>query len=315
MQILVTGAAGFIGSHLTERLLAAGHRVVGLDNFDPFYDPAIKERNIAGLAGRSEFRLIRGDIADPRCVDHALKGADVCCHLAALAGVRPSIANPARYHHVNVDGTLALLNACRAAGVKRFIFASSSSVYGADSQTPFFETDRCDRPASPYAATKRIGEQYCRAYHHVYGMAVTALRFFTVYGPRQRPDMAIHTFARLIDADRPIPFFGDGQSSRDYTYVDDVIAGTVAAILRVESGFRLVNLGDARRVTLMNLVSALERALGKRATLDRQPMPLGDVATTFADISTAQRELDYQPRVLLEEGLQRFVRWMRANPA
>ena len=241
MRLLVTGAAGFIGSHLSARLLRQGHEVVGLDSFDPFYAPAIKERNVAALADQPGFSLRRGDIRDAALVAD-LFGRDggfaSVVHLAALAGVRPSLAQPLRYADVNVRGTLALLEACRAHGVQRFVFASSSSVYGAHSSVPFRETDPAVRPASPYAATKRAGELVCSTYTDLYGLDTCALRFFTVYGPRQRPEMAIHAFTRLIAAGRPVPFFGDGQSARDYTFIDDILDGVVAAVERQPAGAR-----------------------------------------------------------------------------
>ena len=318
MRVLLTGAAGFIGSHLAERLLARGHEVVGLDAFDPFYDPALKERNVARMLGRPGFTLARGDILDSALVARLARPSapvDVCCHLAALAGVRPSVADPLRYHRVNVDGTLVLLEACRAAGVPRFVFASSSSVYGVRSHAPFREDDACDRPASPYGATKRAGEHFVHAYHHVYGLDATCLRFFTVYGPRQRPEMAIAKFARLIEAGAPVPLFGDLTSARDYTWIDDIVEGAARAVERPAGGFAVYNLGDARTTTLAELVRLLERALGKRAVVEPRAPQIGDVPLTCADIAAARRDLGYEPRVAIEEGIERYVRWVREAAA
>jgi UDP-glucuronate 4-epimerase len=318
MRVLVTGAAGFIGSHLAARLLQRGHAVVGLDNFDPFYDPAIKERNVAALGGQAGFRLVRGDIRDAALVEELLgraPGCDSVVHLAALAGVRPSIAQPLRYAAVNVTGTLTLLEACRAAGLKRFVFASSSSVYGAHSPVPFREADPAVRPASPYAATKRAGELLCTNYTDLYGLDTCALRFFTVYGPRQRPEMAIHKFARLIAGGRPVPVFGDGQSARDYTFVDDIIDGVVAAVERQPAGHTVYNLGGSRTTALARLVELIAAALGREAILDRQPDQPGDVPITYADVTLAGRDLGYAPKVPIEAGIARFVEWFRAQPA
>jgi UDP-glucuronate 4-epimerase len=317
MRVFLTGAAGFIGSHLAARLLERGHEVVGLDNFDPFYDPAIKERNLAAFAGLARFTLVRGDIRDGALLGELLgraPGCDAVVHLAALAGVRPSIAEPLRYAAVNVTGTLTLLEACRAAGLKRFVFASSSSVYGAHSPVPFGEADPAVRPASPYAATKRAGELLCSNYTDLFGLDTCALRFFTVYGPRQRPEMAIHKFARLIAQGRPVPFFGDGQSARDYTFVDDIIDGVVAAVERQPAGHTVYNLGGSRTTTLARLVELIARALGQEPVLDRQPDQPGDVPITYADVTRAGRDLGYAPKVLIEDGIGRFVEWFRAQP-
>ena len=314
MRLLLTGAAGFIGSHLAARLLRQGHEVVGLDNFDPFYDPALKERNVAALVDQPGFTLRRGDIRDEALV------ADLCgrdggfasvVHLAALAGVRPSLAQPQRYADVNVRGTLALLEACRAHGIERFVFASSSSVYGAHSPVPFREADPAVRPASPYAATKRAGELCCSTYSDLYGLDTCALRFFTVYGPRQRPEMAIHAFTRLIAAGKPVPFFGDGQSARDYTFIDDIIDGVVAAVERQPAGATIYNLGGSRTTTLARLVELIGAALRREPILDRRPDQPGDVPITYADVTRAGCDLGYAPKVPLEEGIARFVAWLR----
>jgi len=274
--ILVTGAAGFIGSHLCERLLADGRRVVGLDSFDSFYDPKIKRANIAGCLTNSNFRLVEGDIRDAEVVAAALKGCDLVVHLAARAGVRPSIEDPLLYQDVNVRGTNVILETMRKLGMKKLVFASSSSVYGNIKKVPFSETDVVDNPISPYAATKKAGELICHAYHHLFGMDITCLRFFTVYGARQRPDLAIHKFAKLILAGKSIPVFGDGSMMRDHTYIDDIIAGVVAAIDHC-GGYKIYNLGESRPVLLSDLIAVIERAVGKKAMIERLPLQPGDV--------------------------------------
>ena len=309
---VVTGGAGFIGSHLCEALLAAGWGVVALDSFDDFYDPAVKRSNLAGVQGREGFSLAEGDIRDAAFVDQVCGtgSVDVLIHLAARAGVRPSIERPLLYQDVNVTGTSVLLEAARQHGIARFIFASSSSVYGNNRKIPFAESDRVDFPISPYAATKKAGELVCHAYSHLFGIGITCLRFFTVYGPRQRPDLAIHKFTRLIESGRPIPVFGDGSMMRDFTYIDDIIAGVMAAIDRCE-GYHLYNLGESRPVRLSDLISEIERALGKKATIERLPMQPGDVQRTFADVSLAERDLGYRPSTEIGDGLARFVEWYR----
>jgi UDP-glucuronate 4-epimerase len=319
MRVLVTGGAGFIGSHLVDRLLARGDRVVCLDDFDDYYDPALKRANLTAAHTNERFRLVEGDLLDPQTLTAATaQPLDVVVHLAARAGVRPSLDDPRLYYRVNCEGTAALLEACRAADVRRFVFASSSSVYGGNTKVPFHEDDPVEHPVSPYAATKRAGELLCHTYHHLYGFEVVALRFFTVYGPRQRPEMAIHKFTRLIAAGQPIPLFGSLDSSRDYTYVDDIIDGVVRAIERtferptgVRPRFRIYNLGESRTVPLGELVELIGRALGVTPHVDRQPAQPGDVAATFADVSRARAELGYDPRVPVEEGLRRFVAWLR----
>jgi UDP-glucuronate 4-epimerase len=309
---LVTGAAGFIGSHLCERLIARGDSVTGLDNFEPFYDPAVKRANIAGLLKSSRFKLIEGDIRDTAAVGAALgqNQFDAVVHLAAKAGVRPSIDDPVGYVDTNINGTVTLLEAARAVGVSKFIFASSSSVYGNNDKVPFSEMDNVDFPISPYAATKKAGELICYTYSHLYDMGMTCLRFFTVYGPRQRPDLAIHKFARLIEQGKAIPMYGDGSMRRDFTYIDDIIDGVVAAIDRCK-GYAIYNLGESRPVRLDELIAAIESALGKKAILDRQPEQPGDVKQTYADVDKAVRELGYQPKTHLADGLQEFVNWLR----
>ena len=312
MTILVTGAAGFIGSHLSERLVRQGMSVVGLDNFDPFYEPAVKWNNIAELLTSPNFKLVEGDIRNPVLAEKVFREGqfDMVVHLAAKAGVRPSIQDPAGYVDVNINGTVVLLEAARAAGIKKFIFASSSSVYGNNEKVPFSETDNVDNPISPYAATKKAGELICYTYSHLYGMDMTCLRFFTVYGPRQRPDLAIHKFARLIEQGKAIPVYGDGSMERDFTYIEDIIDGVVASMKQCQ-GYHIYNLGESRPVRLDVLIAELEKALGKKAIIDRQPEQPGDVKRTFADVQKAVLELGYQPKTHLADGLKAFVVWMR----
>ena len=314
-RVLVTGAAGFIGSWLTERLLERGVEVVGLDNFDPFYDRALKERNLETARGSSAFRLVEGDLRNRSDVSALFSdgGFDAVMHLAAKAGVRPSLADPAAYYETNLIGTSNLLEVMREAGCLRLVFASSSSVYGNSRKVPFHEDDRVDAPISPYAATKKAGEELCHVYHAVHGFSVLALRFFTAYGPRQRPEMAIHAFTRRLFAGEPIPVFGDGSMERDFTYIDDVVDGVVFALDYVlgSQTFEIVNLGESEPIRLSRLVSALERATGREATIDRRPVPPGDVDRTFADVSRARRLLGYDPHVGIDEGLRRFVEWYR----
>jgi UDP-glucuronate 4-epimerase len=322
MRVLVTGAAGFIGSHLSERLIARGDEVVGLDNFDAFYPRAIKERNLAALVGAPRFSLVEGDVRAPDDLVRAFAARpDVVVHLAALAGVRPSLADPVRYADVNVLGTVRLTEAARARGVRRLVFASSSSVYGLDSEPPFKESDPCLKPLSPYASTKRAGELGLFAAHHLYDLDVTCLRFFTVYGPRQRPDLAIHKFARLILAGKPIELYGDGSTSRDYTWIDDIIDGVVASLDETgETGeqgrapaFRIYNLGGSRTTTLLELVELLSDALGKKPVIEWRPEQPGDMKRTLADLSFVGRALGYAPRVSIEEGLARFASWVKTT--
>jgi UDP-glucuronate 4-epimerase len=314
-NILVTGGAGFIGSHLIDHLLDEGDiRVTVVDNFNDFYDARIKRANIAHHQGRKDFRLIEADISDSAAMNELFERArfDTIAHLAARAGVRPSLENPLAYEETNVRGTYSLLEAARRSGVERFIFGSSSSVYGVNSKVPFSEDDSIASPISPYAATKIAGEAACHAYSHLYGMKIVCLRFFTVYGARQRPDLAIHKFARLIDEGRPIPVFGDGSTRRDYTYIDDIIAGVTAAINYEASAFEIINLGESQTVELRRLIEVLEETLGKPAIIDRQPQQPGDVPVTYADISKASRLLGYDPKTKIEEGVGRFVEWFRS---
>ncbi|MBI1372960.1 MAG: NAD-dependent epimerase/dehydratase family protein [Phycisphaera sp.] len=313
-NILVTGAAGFIGSHLTERLLADGHTVVGLDCFIDTYDPAIKRRNIAEALAHEAFTLVEGDIRDADIVDKlfAEHRLDAVIHLAALAGVRPSISQAALFSDINLTGTVRLLDAAVKHGKPRFVFGSSSSVYGNNKKVPFSETDAVDFPISPYAATKRSGELLCHTYHHVHGLDIACLRFFTVYGPRQRPDLAIGKFMRLISAGEAIPVFGDGTTSRDYTFVHDIVDGVIAATERC-SGYDIFNLGSKRPITLSELIEAIGKTVGKEAIIDRQPMQPGDVDRTFADVSHSHEKLGYAPRVTLEEGLRAQWEWLKST--
>jgi UDP-glucuronate 4-epimerase len=318
MHVLVTGAAGFIGSNLAERLRQRGDTVVGFDSFDPFYPRAVKERNLARLRADSGFQLVEGDLRNPAQVAPVVRGVDAVVHLAALAGVRPSLLDPVRFFEVNVMGTLHLLEACRGQ-VKRVVFASSSSVYGLDSQVPFRESDPCQTPVSPYAATKRAGELLAFNAHHLHGLSITALRLFTVYGPRQRPDLAIHKFTRLIAGGQPIELFGDGSTSRDYTWVGDIVDGIVAAVDQqagdVKPAYRVYNLGGSQTTSLRELVDLIAAALGRAPVIQWKPEQPGDMKRTLADVSRAQQELGYAPRTPIAEGIPRFVEWWRAeNP-
>lgn len=312
MHILLTGGAGFIGSHLTRTLLAQGHSVDCLDNFNTYYDPAMKRANIAPFAGNPGWRLIEGDILDWPLLQRLFseRRYDRLVHLAARAGVRPSIQEPVLYEQVNVQGTLHLFELCRQHNIDKIVFASSSSVYGINSKVPFSERDPVEHPISPYAATKRAGELMAWTYHHLYGLSISCMRFFTVYGPGQRPDMAIHKFARLIDGGKPLQVFGDGRSRRDYTYIDDIIQGLYAALLRCD-GYRIYNLGESSTIELLDLIGLLEGALGRKANLEFFPDQPGDVPITYADISLAQRELDYCPATDIATGIGRFSEWFR----
>ena len=311
MKALITGVAGFIGSHLSERLLTDGWTVIGVDNFDDFYDPQIKRRNISDCLKNENFRLIEADIRDSIAMDKAIgDGIEVIVHLAAKAGVRPSIAQPLLYADVNINGTMVLLEAAKKHKVGKFIFGSSSSVYGNNEKVPFSEDDNVDFPISPYAATKKACELICHTYHYLYGISITCLRFFTVYGPRQRPDLAIHKFTKLIEQDKPIPIYGDGSMMRDFTYIDDIIDGTVAAMNRC-AGFNIYNLGESQPITVNDLVTEIEKALGKKATKEYIPLQPGDVERTFADVSKAARELSYTPSTNIQLGLKNFTTWLR----
>lgn len=316
MNLLVTGGAGFIGSHVCERLLRAGHAVWAFDDLNDFYDPQLKRLNLRDLQSLARpFEFTQGDITDRTALDELLGSVkfDQVIHLAARAGVRPSLAEPALYQRVNVEGTVNVLEAARRAGVRKCILASSSSVYGVNSKVPFAESDPIFSAISPYAASKLACEALGHVYHHVHGLDVAMLRFFTVYGPRQRPDLAIHKFARLIHAGKPIPVFGDpDKSARDYTYITDIVDGVMACTQKT-FGYEIFNLGESQTVTLARLIELLEAALGKKAVIDRQPPQPGDVPATFADVSKAQAMLGYNPRVKIAEGIPLFVDWFRQN--
>lgn len=321
-HILITGGAGFIGSHLTRRLLGRGERVTVLDDFNDFYDPTRKRANVAPMLERDDYRLIEGDIRDRVLVDRLFTpgenphwgGFDAVIHLAARAGVRPSLEEPILYEEVNCVGTLNLLEAARREGPETFVFGSSSSVYGINRKVPFSEDDPIDLPISPYATTKRTGELMCFNYHHLYGLKTPCLRFFTVYGPAQRPEMAIHKFTDRLARGQTIPLFGNGDSRRDYTYVDDIVDGIVAA-LDLAPGFEIFNLGGAETTRLQDLVQWLADELAVEPRIEYLPDQPGDVPITYADVSKAGRMLGYAPRVPIREGLRRFVDWYKTSRA
>lgn len=318
MKILITGGAGFIGSHLGERLLGAGHAVVALDNFDTFYDPSIKESNLARARDHHGFTEIRGDIRDPAAYARLPEEIDTVIHLAARAGVRPSIEDPDLYMDVNLRGTSLLLEFMCARGIRRLLFGSSSSVYGDAAPVPFSESDPSDRPISPYAATKRAGELIVHAHGHLFGMGALCLRFFTVYGPRQRPDLAIHKFARMMHAGESIPMFGDGTSERDYTYIDDILDGIEGALEylnRHPGAYEVVNLGGARTISLRDMIARVAEAMGVEPRISRMSEQAGDVRRTFADVSKAESLFGYRPSVPFPEGVRRFADWYRMRHA
>ncbi len=303
-RILVTGVAGFIGSNLTKELLHADNEVIGVDNFDSFYDPLIKSENIKQFKGHDNFVLYKGDIRDKEFMSEVFKASKPDCvvHLAARAGVRPSIDDPELYFDVNINGTIVLLNTMKEYGVKDLVFASSSSVYGNNTKIPFSETDNVDNPISPYAASKKAGELLCYTYHHLYQMNIFCLRFFTVYGHNQRPEMAIQQFGRLIREGKPITMYGDGTTRRDYTYIDDIVGGIIASIDRIK-GYEVINLGNNQTVKLSDLINEISIVLGLNVEIDRKPLQPGDVEITYADISKANELLGYQPKHSIKEGL------------
>ena len=310
MHVLVTGGAGFIGSHLVDALLRDGHRVTVLDNFDAFYPRAVKERNIAAHRGNPAWRIVEADLRDARAIAAQLTDRyDVIVHLAAKAGVRPSIQDPLSYQEVNVAGTQNLLEFARTAGIRNFVFASSSSVYGVNPRVPWSEDDHVLEPISPYASTKVSGELLGHVYSHLYGINFIGLRFFTVYGPRQRPDLAIHKFARMIRAGQPIPVYGDGSTRRDYTFIDDIISG-VRAAMEWRDGYQIVNLGNNQTLSLADMIAGLENALGRKAIIERLPEQPGDVPQTWADISRARRLLGYAPKTSYGDGVVKFCQWL-----
>ncbi len=316
MHVLVSGGAGFIGGHLCRRLLSESHVVSAVDNFDPYYDRAIKEEGIADLTGRPNFHFYEQDINNTAFLGSVLEGQsiDAVVHLAAKAGVRASIENPVGCAHFNITGTQSMLEFARKMGVEVFIFGSSSSVYGNNEKVPFSEEDAVHHPISPYAASKRSGELLAHTFHHLYDMTVHCLRFFTVYGPRQRPDLAIHKFARQLLTGQPITMYGDGTSSRDYTYVDDIVDGIVASLQRAHAleqpEYEIINLGGSETTELLNLIHGIGKALGIKPTIERQPMPPGDVERTYADISKARALLGYEPDTPIGEGLEKFADWV-----
>lgn len=313
-RVLVTGGAGFIGSSVTARLLERGEQVVCLDDFNDYYDPAFKRGNVAPFSTRPGWRLIEGDIRDAALVEHLYSSErfDATIHLAARAGVRPSILQPVLYEEVNCLGTLHLLEAARRHGAGTFVFGSSSSVYGVNSKVPFSEEDPITCPVSPYAGTKRANELQCYTYHHLYGLRVTCLRFFTVYGPRQRPEMAIYAFTDRLARGNAVPRFGDGSSARDYTYIDDIVTGVLAAYDHA-APFEIVNLGGSRTTTLQRLIELIGGALGVEPRVEELPNQPGDVPITYADVSKAKRLWGWEPQVPIDEGVERFVRWFRAE--
>jgi UDP-glucuronate 4-epimerase len=310
MRILVTGGAGFIGSHLCEQLIKENHTVAVVDNFDDFYSPAIKRLNIKLLSTSKDFLLFEGDIRDADFLDSVFSKIkpELVFHLAARAGVRPSIVQPALYFDVNLNGTLCLLETMTSYDVRKLIFASSSSVYGNNQKTPFSESDNVDFPISPYAASKKAGELLCHTWHHLHGFDIFCMRFFTVYGPRQRPEMAIARFIRAITDGQAIEVFGDGTSRRDYTYIDDIIAGLIAAIPKLK-GYEIINLGESQTTSLSELINLIGKQIKRDAILMHKPVQPGDVENTYADISKARRLLGYNPSTGIEAGIVRYIDW------
>jgi len=313
-NIFLTGGAGFIGSSLADSLLEQGNKIVCLDNFDNYYDREIKLRNIQKALKNPNFLLVEGDIRDRNLLSKLFSenNFQLILHLAAKAGVRSSVELPREYFEVNIDGTINILEIAKEYGVNQIIFASSSSIYGNNPKVPFSESDFVDHPISPYAASKKAGELICFTYHELYQMDITCLRFFTVYGPRQRPDLAIHKFAGLILEDKPVPVYGDGSLKRDYTYVDDIVFGVNQAIKNL-SGFHIFNLGNSRTISVLEMITELEKAIGKKAQIDFLPLQPGDVNLTFADISAAKKELDYNPKFDFSTGIRKFIEWLKIN--
>jgi UDP-glucuronate 4-epimerase len=310
MKVLVTGGAGFIGSHSCEKLLELGHEVVCLDNFNDYYNPEIKRKNIAALSSESNFYLMEGDIRDKAFLETVFSSHPISLviHLAAMAGVRPSIDNPELYYDVNVNGTLFLLESMKKFEVTKLLFASSSSVYGNNKKVPFSETDNVDFPISPYAASKKAGELLCHTYHHLYHFDISCLRFFTVYGPRQRPDLAIHKFTNAIKQGKSIDMYGDGSTARDYTYIDDIVSGIIAAMNQI-SGFEIFNLGESQTISLSEMIATIENHLGKKANKNHLPLQPGDVDITWADVSKAKEVLGYNPQKDFSDGIAEFIKW------
>ena len=316
MNILVTGAAGFIGSHVCEHFIRQKHEVIGIDNFDNFYSRNIKNLNLEKLLSERKFKFCECDIRDKESLNSIFSNnmIDIVIHLAAKAGVRPSIESISEYYDVNVNGTVNLLESMRNFSVSKMLFASSSSIYGNNEKVPFSENDRVDNPISPYASTKKSGELLCHVYSHLYHFDITCLRFFTVFGPRQRPDLAIHKFTRLIDEALPVPFYGDGSTSRDYTYIDDIVNGIDCALKAIK-GYHIYNLGESTVINLKTLVETIEKLLRKKAVLNVLPLQPGDVNSTYADISRAQQEIGYAPKTHIESGIREFIKWYTENKA
>ena len=313
-KVLVTGFAGFIGSHLTEKLLNDGHIVIGIDEFNDYYDPKIKERNTSLFLNNERFIFNKADIRDKNSVNEifAQHKPEIIVHLAARAGVRPSLQQPVLYEEVNVLGTLNLLEAAKNNNCKKFVFGSSSSIYGECKNIPFKETELDLKPISPYGVSKLTGEKYCHAYNHLYKMPIICLRFFTVYGPRQRPDLAIHKFTKLIEEGKSIPVFGDGMYKRDFTYITEIIDGIMSSVNYDKSSFEIFNLGESHTTTVVDLVKLIENATGKKAVIDWQPAQAGDVPLTYADVSKAEKLLGYKPKTKPEDGIKKFVEWYRS---
>lgn len=308
-KVIITGAAGFIGSNLSARLLKEGYFVIGIDNFDNFYNPEIKRAAVKKLKLSESFRIYEGDIRDKIFINHIFETEkpELIIHLAARAGVRPSIQEPGLYYDVNVNGTLVLLEAMKSAGIKDMLFASSSSVYGNNKKVPFSELDSVDNPISPYAATKKAGELLCYTYHHLYNFNIFCMRFFTVYGPGQRPEMAIQQFGSKILNGEPVTLFGDGTTRRDYTFIDDITSGLSAAVKRLK-GYEIFNLGNSDTISLLDLVHGIEETLGKKAIINWQPMQPGDVEITYADVDKARKMLDYKPNYPVKKGLLKMFK-------
>jgi len=316
VKALVTGGAGFIGSHLSEALLARGEQVVVVDNFNDYYSPARKRRNVAGMLPHPDFRLYEADVRDGEALAEIFQQEkpDKVLHIAAMAGVRYSVEQPKLYEEVNIGGTLLVLDQARRHGVRNLVLASSSSVYGADCQAPFREDDSCARPLSPYAATKRAAEMLAYTYHHLYGLPVTCLRFFTAYGPRGRPDMAPYRFTDSIYRGLPLELYGDGSYVRDYTYIEDIIAGVLAA-LDADFPYEIINLGNSHTITIADYIALIEEIVQRKANIIRLPVAAGDVPLTHADISKARRLLGFDPQTPVAEGMERFFAWYREEVA
>jgi UDP-glucuronate 4-epimerase len=312
INILLTGVAGFIGSNLAEKLIKDGNKIIGIDNFDIFYDKITKKQNLQNLQKSTNFKFYNSDLLNINDLSDIFKSnkIDIVIHLAAKAGVRPSISDPSGYFNVNLNGTLNLLEVMKANNIKKLIFASSSSVYGNNKTVPFSETDNVDFPISPYAASKKAGELLCHTYHHLYNFDIFCLRFFTVYGHRQRPDLAIHKFTKALLNNEVIPFYGDGNTRRDYTHISDIIKGIEGAIINLR-GFEIINLGESQTTSLIQLIAYLEKFTGKNAILNKMPMQAGDVELTFANIDKARKMLKYNPNVNIEDGLKDFVCWYK----